>query len=314
MKVLPLFLALLLVGCSSGPSSSSDQAEERDGDEERLLAIAKGSLALRDAGITELTWGLIPYLDPAVMRARYRPIVERLQKDMSVPIRIVVGEDYADMERMVVTGEVDLANLTPFSYVQAQARAPDIHVFASHVSDGSPSYACYVIVRDDDPAHSLGDLKGRTFGFVDRSSASGWLVPAARMLGEGLHPIDDLRVTFQGGHDRVFDALVDGQIDAGAIYAGALIESRRRRPDAARVRVLAKGARMPHDAYVARPGFPLYAAQGIGAALTGISTRTAEGRRTLASTPQLNGFVLVDDSHYDEVRDMHARVAAALQE
>jgi len=311
LKTLALFLVLLLSGCA-GPQDV--QPQERDEAEERLLMVAQGQRALRDAGITELTWGLIPYLDPAIMRARYRPIVEHLQREMSVPISIVVGASYEDMEQKVVNGEVDLANLTPYSYVQAKARAPGIHVFASHVSDGSPSYACYVIVRDDDPARRLADLKGRTFGFVDRSSASGWLVPAARMLEEGMHPLDDLRPTFLGGHDRVFDALVDGQVDAGAIYAGALIESRLRRPEAVRVRVLAKGTRMPHDAYVARPAFPIHAARGIAAALSDISTTTAAGRRTLATTPQLNGFLPVDDSHYDEVRDVHARVAAALQE
>ncbi len=312
MKTLALLLALLLSGCA--PSSPTEEASARSDADERILTIAEGKAALREGGITSLTWGLIPYVDPEVMRARYRPIVERLQREMGVPISIVVGESYEDMEQKVATGAVDLANLTPYSYVQAKARAPGIEVFASHVSDGSPSYACYVIVRDDDPAHSLADLKGRTFGFVDRSSASGWLVPAARMLEEGLHPTEDLRATFLGGHDLVFDALVDGQVDAGAIYAGALIESRLRRPDATMVRVLAKGIRMPHDAYVARPGFPSDSAEGIGAALADISTATAGGRRTLASTPQLNGFLPVDDSHYDKVRAVDARVSAALRD
>jgi phosphonate transport system substrate-binding protein len=310
----PAFLLglLLLVGCAPSPTALDEEVPDEE--EERLLAIVRGQRALSDAGITELTWGLIPYVDQEIMKDRHRPIVEHVQRRLGIPITIVVGDDYADMEDKVVNGSVDLANLTPFSYVQAQARAPGIHVFASHVSDGSPSYGCYVIVRDDDPARTLADLKGRTFGFVDRSSASGWLVPAARMLDDGLHPLKDLRSTFLGGHDRVFDALVDGQIDAGATYAGALIESRLRRPNAVPVRVLAKGDRMPHDAYVSREGFPIAAARAVAAALSQISTGSALGRRTLATTPQLNGFQPVDDRHYDRVRRVEARVAGALEE
>ena len=306
--------ALLALALALSCAASEPVAPPSDNDEEatRALVMERGRDALQAAGLTELSWGLIPYLDGETLKGRYRPALDFVQAQLGVSIEIEVGSDYVDMEQKMVRGEVDLANLPPYSYIRAKAQEPGLQVFASHVSGGSPTYACYIIVRDDDPARTLEDLAGRTVGFVDRSSASGWLVPSARLLDVGLHPLKDVHATFFGGHEGVFDALVDGKVDAGATYAGALAESRLRRPTAGRVRVLAKGARMPHDAYLARAGFPPAAAAAIGQALTEVSTRTPEGRRILASISRLNGFLLVDDAHYDAVREVDARVAAAL--
>ncbi len=311
-RVALLLAVLVLAGCvepEPAPRLATGQSEA-----EIALVLRRGQQALEAAGIEELTWGLVPYLDKDTLEARYGPILNKVAADLGVPIRIVVGEDYLDMEQQVIRGQVDLANLPPYSYIRAKAAQPGLQLFASHVSGGSPTYACYVIVRDDDPARTLPDLVGRTFGFVDRSSASGWLVPAARLLDVGVHPLLGVRATFLGAHERVFEALVDGRIDAGATYAGALAEARIRRPDAPRVRVIAKGERMPHDAYLARSGFPAEATRAIGQALTEISTRNPEGRRILAKISRLNGFLLVDDSHYDVVREVEARVIQAVSD
>ena len=296
-----------LTGCPSAPASAlpaTDPAQEE--------SLAQGRQALADAGLTHLVWALTPYLQVDTLESRYRPILDHVQDQLGVSIELVVGGDYGDIEQRIVEGSVDLACLPPYAYVQGRAREPAIQAFASHVAQGSPTYACYVIVRHDDVAGSLADLRGRTLAFVDRKSTSGWLVPAARLLEEGLHPLQDVQPAFLGTHDAVFDAVVDGRADAGAIYAGALIAARSRRPGAHPVRVLAKGARMPHDAYVARPGFPPAAAEAIATALSQISTRTAEGRRRLGAGAELNGFLAIDDSHYDVVRRIDGTVSAAL--
>lgn len=309
MRVCAALFALLLAGCAAGASDVAEVSTELT---ERQI-IERGSQALARAGIEEITWALTPYLIEDTMQARYQPILASVSQDLGVPITITIGDDYASVEEQVVTGAVDVAVLPPYTYVQGRAREPGLQAFASHISEGSPTYACYVIVRDDDPATQLSDLRGRTVAFVGQKSTSGWLVPAARLLQEGLHPQRDVHATFQGTHDAVFDAVVDGRADAGAIYAGGLTGARERRPEAHPVRVLAKGERMPNDAYVARPGFPPEAAAAIAASLGRISTATAEGRRRLGGASEINGFIAIDDTHYDIVRQIDAAVSAALR-
>ena len=74
--------------------------------------------------------------------------------------------------------------------------------------------------------------------------------------------------------------------------------------------MIAKTPRIPHEAYVLREGLPIDVANAFGAALAEISTGTRRGRRLLAPMLRLNGFMRVDDSHYDVVRTVEEEVLA----
>ena len=313
-------LALLVAGCAPAelPTSArwvehaGDAVVETDRAAARDAVLEAGRAAARDAGLQELTFGITPYVDGAWLAERYRPLLDGVSDSLGLPIRAVIGESYEDMETQATEGAVDVAVLPPYAYVRATANAPELRVFATHVMDGSPTYGAYVIALEDGPISQLSDVRGRSFGFVDLRSTSGFLFPADRMLEEGLHPLDDLKPMFFGDHDRVFDAVLAGDVEAGAVYTGGLLDGRRRHALGPRVRVIAKTRRIPSDAYVARPGLPLAVAKAFGQALSEISTRTADGRRRLALGLQLNGFLPVDDRHYDVVREVDARVRRAV--
>jgi phosphonate transport system substrate-binding protein len=302
-----LAAAVLLAACNA-PAPPPAPTPRAGGD--ALIAAAREPLLA--AGLNELSFGVSPYVDPVLLRRRYEPLLARVSERLGVPVRLEVGRSYQDMEDRCVAGAVDVCALSPYSYVRAEARAPGLRVFATLVADGSPSYGAYVIALEDGPVQTLADLRGRRMGFVDRSSTSGFLFPAERLLAAGLHPLKDLDPRFLGGHDRVFEAVVAGEVDAGALYAAGLEDGRRRHPDGPRVRVVAKARRIPCDAYAARPGLPPEVAAAFGQALSEISTRDAEGRRALDPALKINGFLPVTDEHYDVVREVDAAVRAAL--
>lgn len=300
---------LLLLGLGCGSVEPAAEAAPKD-DGEAL--IAAGRAALQEAGLTELTFGITPYVDGDRLAARYQPVLDHVGERLGLVVRPVVGASYEDMERQAAEGAVDVAVLPPYAYVRAAAGAPGLRAFATHVADGSPTYGAYVIALEDGPIERLSDVRGRSFGYVDLRSTSGFLFPAHRMLEEGLHPLDDLKPMFLGDHDDVYDAVVAGTIEAGAVYTGGLLEGRRRHAQGPRIRVIAKTRRIPSDAYVARPGLPVAVAAAFGQALSEISTRTADGRRRLAVGLDINGFLPVDDHHYDIVREVDARVRRAV--
>ncbi len=303
-----LLLALLLCGCASPepPPPLTPAADDAD------AIMAAGREALHEAGLSEIAFGITPYVDGTRLAALFGPLLEAVGERVGLPIRLVVGESYEDMQQRATDGSVDVAVLPPYAYVRAAEDEPGLHAFATHVTDGSLSYGAYMISLEDGPVTQIDDLRGQPFGYVDVASTSGFLFPADRMLLEGLHPLDDLEPVFLGDHDRVFDAVLAGEVAAGAVFAGALLEGRRRHPVGERVRVIAKTRRIPCDAYVARAGFPPAAARAFGQALSEVSTRTPEGRRLLAVGLQINGFLPVDDAHYDTVRAVAARVALAV--
>ncbi len=274
--------------------------------------FSRAAEALKEANIDRIKWGLTPYLDVETLVENYGPILSYVEARVGVPVELLVGDDYADLETRLVQGQVDAAIISPYSYVRAKASEPGIEVFASHIAQGSERYGAYIITHEESGIESISDLVNRTFAFVDRRSTSGWLFPAARMLEEGIHPARDVHPRFLGSHTEVFQAVLDRRFDAGATYEGALGEGRMRDPDAAvMLRVVAKAHRVPHEAYAVRDGFPPVASEAMGRALSEISTATAQGRRLLAPLLRLNGFMPVDDSHYDVIREVEAEVRAA---
>ena len=275
-------------------------------------AFAGARDALKAAGVPILRWGLIPYVAPDEIIARYSPIIERVAERIGVPIEIVVGKSYEDLEGLIVRGEVDVAVLGPYAYVRARKRSHQMQVFASHVALGSTTYGTYILTHEDSGVRQLQDLVGKRVAFVDRRSTSGWLSPAAHLLEQGINPTTDLNAVFLGSHERVFSAVARGEVAAGAVYGAILSEGRKSNSEGGQVIVLAKCARIPYDAYVIRSGMKAVVGEALAIALGEISTRDRRGRRTLASLARINGFIPVGDEHYDTIRRLEDRIVQAL--
>jgi len=308
------------VSCSTDPLPSSEVAAIDTKDAGEVASpqatdaevLKAAQVSLQAQGIERLRWGLIPYVAPEEIVARYSPIIDRVSDRLGIPIDIVVGEDYEGLEDLIVDGAVDVAVLGPYAYVRARKREPDLEVFASHVALGSTTYGTYILTHQDSGLEQVDDLVGQSVGFVDRRSTSGWLSPAAHLLLKGINPVSDINAQYLGSHERVFDAVASGQVAAGAVYGASLSEGRRRNPKGGQVIVLAKCARIPYDAYVIRKGVDKAVGDALALALREISTRDRAGRRTLASLARINGFIPVQDDHYNTIRRLENRILDAL--
>nr|WP_279153110.1 phosphate/phosphite/phosphonate ABC transporter substrate-binding protein [Pseudomonas mosselii] len=116
-------------------------------------------------------------------------------------------------------GKLDVAYLGPFSYVLAKQMA-DAEAFAVAVTrkTGSSAYHSLIIARNDSGIRSLQDLQGKTFAFVDPSSASGHLFPKAGLEQAGHDPKTLFsRVIFSGSHDASILAVENRKVDAAAV-------------------------------------------------------------------------------------------------
>ena len=304
MKWLPL---CLLVACTQrGPADELDEVQkvvDRD-------AVIASAVAALGGDVEELVWGVTPFLEDEVILETYVPLVQVIQARLGIPGRVVVPEDYGALEQQLKDGVIDVGVVTPYSYVRTKREDPDIRVFASHIGRGSSSYGSYIITSDD-RIQSLEDLRGSKFGYVDRRSTSGWLFPAARLLEAGIHPVRDVESDFRGSHTELVDAVISGEVDAGATYGGAMAEARLRNPGAMKLRVVAKGPRIPHEAYVIRAGLPEELAEALALVLTSINTGTVEGREMLSTRLFINGFLPVEDDHFDAIRKVEQEVDAA---
>jgi phosphonate transport system substrate-binding protein len=151
-------------------------------------------------------------------------------------------------------GGVDIAWLPPILAAQGMLRGVAVPI-ALPVRGGVTSYSTALFVREDSPIRSVSDLRGVRAGWVDRQSASGYLLIRAHLRTVGVdldHAISSDR--FLGSHEEVVHAVLEGSADVGASYVHLdPIDERPIRAawGAARVRVITHAGPIPADVVAA---------------------------------------------------------------
>ena len=311
------FLPVLgLLACAEAPSSGIIPGGAPASSEIAPIADARLSPADLPPNTRELRFGVTPYLDLASLRAQFTPIARYVGSRLGVTVTVVTATTYDALIDLVVKGEVDIAALSPLSYVVARERAPDLRLVASELTSGSIHFSSLVLVRDDDPAQTLSELRGRRIGFVDERSTTGFLYPYDAFLTAGLDPERDFAsVSLLRTHPAAVRSLMEGRVDAACVASGMFEVARdsagasgRTLLDPTRVRVLANVGRVRYDSLVVRGAIPASGAAKIASVFGGLSRRTAEGRAVLAAAVRIAGWVAAADAHYSPIREVRARV------
>jgi len=251
-----------------------------------------------------------PVLSKDSLVNSYARFNEYLARQLGVPVELSVGETYEAVVATTATDDFDAVMLSPYTYAHAQEKRK-LPCLVQMIGDGSATSAGYIVVRDDSPIRSMNDLPGARFGFVDRSSTSGYIYPVKTLLDSGIDPKKHLgSFEFLGNHEAVLMAVLERRVDAGATYQGSLAALRRSKDiDPLSFRIIAKTDRTPRDILCVRPDLPAEVQAELQRLLLLLSVRDRVGREILAPM-WVNGFQVADDAAYDSVRRVAAEVRA----
>src|SRR2546426_9377625 len=249
-----------------------------------------------------LSFGFTPVLSEPEMRAEFEPLITYLSNALGQKVTLYIAKDYGDLRTQMENGSVDVGSFSPFAYVDA-ARGGKIRIIAQSIIEGSATYRGIIVARKDSGLKSIADLKGKRFAFVDPKSASGYVYPRAMLIEKGIDPESYFRETiFAGNHDKVIAAVLEGRVDAGAIYDGALGVAQRSGVPIENLMTLASSDPIPHDAIAVRIGLNQELAKRIQRALIDLD-KTEAGRKVITnSKKKLTGHRVADDSVFDVVR------------
>jgi len=268
-----------------------------------LSVLVAGTLSgLGSAAAQELKFGFTPVLSEAEMRAEFEPLMTYLSDAIGEKVVLYIAKNYGDLRTQMEAGAVDIGSFSPFAYVDA-ARGGKVRIIAQSILEGSATYRGLIVARKDSGLKTVADLEGKRFAFVDPKSASGYVYPRAMLVEKGVTPERYFKETiFAGGHDKVIAAVLEGQVDAGAIYDGALRVEKTKGVPTENLVTLASTDPIPHDAIAVRIGMDEALAKKIQAALVDLDKAEA-GRRVIAnSKKKLTGHVIAEDSLFDVVR------------
>lgn len=271
------------------------------------LQCATATLALAAAGMggsamaqsTELRVGLIPSEDALAMMRASQQVMDQLASKTGMKVKPFVANDYNGVIEAMRSGKIDVAYFGPFSYVLASQMA-NAEAFAIPVTKktGQSSYHSIIITRKDKGLTTVPQLQGKTFAFVDPSSASGHLFPKAGLKGEGVDTDKYFsRVIFSGSHDASIMAVANGKVDAAAvadpIFSNAVTKGLVKAED---FQVVWRSQAIPESPMAWRKNLDAATKQKVAAAMAEIKGLPWGDRG------ELNGFSSTNDQAYDVVR------------
>ena len=165
----------------------------------------------------ELRIYVIPTEKPEVVLKNHEPLARYLEKKLGVKVKLTVPPTYHEVTEAVVKGAADLSYLGGLTYIEAKQQAPTIVPIVT----SAVVHTTVMIARPESGIKSMRDLLGKTFAFGSKSSTSGHLIPRGRLLVSEMriNPETDFsKFIFAGGHDKVAMAVVNGEVNAGALY------------------------------------------------------------------------------------------------
>lgn len=186
--------------------------------------------------------------------SRAAPLRQYLERVLERPVKMIAPESYAATVAALKDGCADAAMLGEFATRQAQeVGGVEPLVAAVGANEEVPTYRSVIVARIDSGIRDLAGLRGSVFGLVDEQSTSGYLVPRAMLREAGLDPNTDVQTRIFGQHRNVIEAVIAGEIAAGAAHESRMKPpSLERGPDYARLRVLARSRPIPLGPLVVR--------------------------------------------------------------
>ena len=267
-----LLLGAMLLGCSS-----------RDYQRVSLRPAEVASPAPAQA-LHPLRLGLAPILSVQGAGAGLASLGAALARELGRPVLPMLGSDYREINDMLGLGQLDVGIVCAGAYADPRLIKACEPLLVPMLAGSGNLYQSYIVVRMQDPARRLEDLRNASFEFTDSLSLTGYIYPVSRLSGLGSTPGSFFsKVSFSHGHDRSLDLVAAGTVQAAAVDSSVYQVWCGSHPeDARKVRVLERSEGFPSPPIVVQTVLPPAEKEAIRHAFLSLMA-TGEGRAILAS-------------------------------
>jgi len=181
-----------------------------------LFAVAASAADL----VFSVTEGVTYQATPKEIRDKFEPLAQVLGVALKRPVRVVLVPKYDDVRAGLATQEYDLAFIHPAHVALAEIKAGRYKSLAW--TTGFTEYTVSLMVKPNDPAKVLADIKGRKLVTPDPDSITAWMVRA--MLRQASIGPNDLKILTTRYQDAVPFYLEYSFADVGATAANAVVK------------------------------------------------------------------------------------------
>ncbi len=268
------------------------------------LLVACSSLGgARALGTPEnpVKMAIVPFLESGRLVKGMQMLSDELKKETGLTYTGEVPTSYAAVVEAMCADRVDIGWVSPLAYILAREKCGADMTLVTVTRQGT-NYWAVVVTRTDSPVQKLEDLKGKRFAWVDPSSTSGYLFPRAMLEAKGVKQEDLGQQIFAGGHDKVGLAVLQGQVDAGAMGKDVLPRLNSVYPNAEQeLRIVEQSPDIPNDGVAFRKGLSPDIIDKTRQALLRITARE-DGKKLFEEAIGTGGVAETTDAAYEPVR------------
>jgi phosphonate transport system substrate-binding protein len=253
---------------------------------------------------------LTPSISEEMLKSSGAYIKEFLEKETGLTIQLKIPKSYDELIDDFAAQNACFAFMSSQSYVVANLKHQAV-VKLRTVRFGHSVYQGMIVTHASSGIKTLEDLQGKTIGYTDELSTSGYLYPRKILERKKIKPAKEI---FLKKHDEVMRQVYEKKIDAGSAFysdpssSGELRDARSRilekYPDAGKkLVILVKTDLIPNDPVVFSKNFDAALSNKICLALMKLSV-TEKGKQTLTELYGVEGFVKASDADYNSLRSV----------
>lgn len=151
-------------------------------------------------------------------------------------------------------GYIDIAYFSPGAYVFVAEKTPLKPILIQIQDNGKLTYKADIYINKNSGINTIDQLKGKRISFVNKNSVSGYQFPKALLIKQGISNFESCfkNVSFLESHEKIIDSLLNGYIDAGATYFGALDRAKKLGKDTDMLKSLISTEEIPSNCIAAR--------------------------------------------------------------
>ncbi len=270
LYILLLSLGLTLFLACSKPDRQKLTIMVKDSEPKKELAgftkisnpTNTGSVPKAETGTTGgqfLNFGITPWATEKKLKEYFQPLMTYLSEKLAIRVNFYVALDYDQLKINLRDGKVDIASFSPGSFVDAIEEMPHIIKYlCTMVKKNSRGkiksyYEGYIFAKSASNIRTLQDMKGKTIGFTNKTSSSGYRFPMAMLLKNNINPKTYFKsIHFLGNHDKVMSAVGEGIVDIGATWDSTFHDRKNDYGGAKTFNIIMKTPPIPLDTIAVR--------------------------------------------------------------
>jgi phosphonate transport system substrate-binding protein len=274
------------------------------------VVLFAGCIAAHAQQPKSVDFYLTPSISEELLKSSGAYIKEFLEKETGLTIQLKIPKSYDELIDDFGGQNSCFAFMSSQSYVVANLKHSAV-VKLRTVRFGHSVYQGMIVTHASSGIKTLDDLQGKTIGYTDELSTSGYLYPRKILERKKIKPAKEI---FLKKHDEVMRQVYEKKIDAGSAFysdpssSGELRDARSRilekYPDAGqKLVILVKTDLIPNDPVVFSKNFDATLSNKICVALMKLSV-TDKGKQTLTELYGVEGFVKASDADYNSLRSV----------